>query len=65
MKRIWKVIVIVALALVLLGGLLIGASCLIGADFGRIQDLFCSANNVSSLGEYFNGIIQTLIGVSP
>lgn len=65
MKTMWKVIAFTALALVALGGILIGTSILTGADYVRIQDLFNTAYNVGSLNEYFINVIQNILGVQP
>lgn len=64
MKGIWKTIAIVALIMVILGGILIGVSFITGSDVNRIQDLFCTTYNVSSFRDYFSGIAQSLLGIS-
>lgn len=65
MKSIWKTILIVALILVILGGIVIGVGMITGADSGRVQDLFYSTYNVSSFNEYYTGIIYNLLGIQP
>ena len=65
MKKLWKTILIVSLILVILGSIVFGVGKITGADYGRVQDLFCSAHNVSSVGEYFTGIANSLFGIQP
>ena len=65
MKSLWKTVLIVALILVILGGIIIGVGMITGADYGRILDLFCSTHNVSSVGEYITGVVNNLFGIQP
>ena len=64
MKSIWKSILIVALILVVLGGVIIGVAAITGADLSRVQDLFNSTYNVSSFSEYYTSIIHNLLGLN-
>ena len=65
MKKIWKTIIIVVVALLVLGAAFIGVALITGADIGRVQDLFNSTYNVSSFREYCTGIVQNLLGIKP
>lgn len=65
MKLTWKIVAFTALALVALGGILIGTSILTGADYVRIQDLFNTTHNVGSLDEYFINVIQNILNIQP
>ena len=65
MKKIWKIVGLVALALVALGGILTSVAILTGADLIRINDLFNSSFNVNSFQEYIINTIQNLLGILP
>lgn len=65
MKNIWKTVLIVTVALLIIGAAFIGVAMITGADFGRVQDLFNTTYNVSSFREYYTGIVQTLLGIQP
>ena len=65
MKKIWKTVVIVAVALLILGAAFIGVAMITGADFDRVKDMFNSTYNASSFKEYYTGIVQNLLGIKP
>lgn len=65
MKKIWKIIIIVFLALLVLGAAFIGIAMITGMDLGRVQDLFNSTYGVSSFKEYCTNIVQNLLGMQP
>ena len=65
MKKIWKIIGLIALALIVLGGILTFVAILTDADFIRIKELFNSSFNVNSVQEYIINTIQNLLGIQP
>lgn len=65
MKKIWKTVIIVAVALLIIGAAFIGVAMITGADLGRVKDLFNTTYDVSSFKEYYTGIVQTLLGIQP
>lgn len=65
MKKIWKIIGLIALALIVLGGILTFVAILTDADFIRIKELFNSSFNVNSVQEYIINTIQKLLGIQP
>lgn len=65
MRKIWKIVGLVALALVVLGGILTSVAILTGADIGRIQEVFNATYNVHSFQEYIINVIQGLLGIQP
>lgn len=65
MNKIWKTVIIVTVALLIIGAAFIGVAFIAGADFGRVQNLFNTTYNVSSFKEYYTGIVQNLLGIQP
>lgn len=62
MKKVWNVVLIIALAALLLGGVSFGLSLLLGADLVRIADVVFSRYDLTQTYLNFENLFKQIAG---
>lgn len=61
MKKAWRVIIVIVLALAALGAVCVGVGIITGADWSHIMDVLNGKYHIQEYYEWFQQVMQVLV----